>query len=98
MAAWKESAKKQPTMGERKLAIQEQHGSREGRNRFEAIREFQTWPLSVKLKIRQAQTNKVFQPLYGVISFFLQTKDANVTYQVEALCLRHWSKYENLTF
>lgn len=80
MAAWKESAKKQPTMGERKLAIQEPHGWKEGRNRFEAIREFQTWPLSVKLKIQQPQTNKVFQP------------------QVEALCLRHWSKYENLTF
>lgn len=29
--------------------------------------------------------------------FFLQTKDANATYQVEVPCLCHWTKYENPT-
>lgn len=28
---------------------------------------------------------------------FLQTKDANATYQVEVPCLCHWTKYENPT-
>lgn len=97
MRVQKENGKKQQTMAERKLVIQEQHGWREDGNRFEAIREFQIWPLSVKLKTRQAQKNKVFQPLYGIVSFFLQTKDANATYQVEVPCLCHWTKYENPT-
>lgn len=70
--------KTQQTMGERKLAIQEQHAWRKGGSRLKTIQAFQIWPLSVRLKIDQKR--KVFQPLYGAISFFFlflwQTKDA----------------------
>lgn len=74
MRMQKENGKKQQTMAERKLVIQEQHGWREDGNRFEAIRGFQIWPLNVRLKTRQAQKNKVFQPLYGIISFFCKQR------------------------
>lgn len=63
-------------MGERKLAIQEQYAWIKGGSRLKTIQAFQFWPLSVRLKT--GQKKKVFQPLYGAISFFSflwQTKD-----------------------
>lgn len=56
----------QQTMGERKLAIQEQHAWRKGGSQLKTIQAFQIWPLSVRLKTDQK--SKVFQPEVEALS------------------------------